>query len=88
MCVSNWPHLCTHAPVQGQALGIHRACLFPEPANSVSPAAVPWTSPCNHSLVRNVEPHFLRALGEAGVQAELGVVLLPAIDQRAILVLS
>lgn len=46
--------------------------MFPEPANSMSPTAVPWTSPCCHTLVRNVEPHFLRALVEVGVQAERG----------------
>ena len=62
--------------------------MLPETANSMSPTAVPWTSPCCHTLVRNVEPHFLRALVEVGVQAERGggMVLLPALDQRATLV--
>ena len=68
--VSSWPNLPRRAPVQGQALGIHRAGMFPAPANSVSPAAVPWTSPGCHTFVRNVQSHFLRALVEGRVWGE------------------
>lgn len=51
-------------PWDSSSLLVSRDC------NSVSPAAVPWTSPCCHTLVKNVKSHFLRALVEAGVQAE------------------
>lgn len=70
MHVSSWPSLPRRAPVQGQALGIHQAGVFPAPANSVSPAAVPWTSPGRHTFVRNVQSHFLRALIEGRAWGE------------------
>ena len=70
MHVSSWPNLPRRTPVQGQALGIHRAGLLPGPANFMSQAAVAWTSPGCHTFVRNVQSHFLRALVEGGVWGE------------------
>lgn len=70
MHVSSWPNLPRRAPVQGQALGIHQPGMFPAPANSVSPAAVPWTSPGCRTFVGNVQSHFLRALVEGRVWGE------------------
>lgn len=77
--MSSWPNLPRHNPVQGQALGIHQAGVFPAPANSVSPAAVPGTSLGCHTFVRNVQSHFLRAVVEGRARVrETG--LLPAVD--------